>query len=190
MAKVSSRNSNTQHKGSAKDYHGTQHFMVQSMSGDSRNRWVTATSPTVEAVVNPFAAACDQGFLPDELTVLQNPDIAEASQRATEMCEEIAASHGQSSLNIETTEIQSDRDFEAIVDFYRTTLGNANDTTVAVNVTPGRKFISAIAFQAGMQYAADHIYYFYLDSSDFYGRVYPDVPRTGADLIDFTEIFE
>lgn len=159
------------------------------MCPDSRSRWVTATSPTVEAVVNPFVAACDQGFLPDELIVLQNPDIATASEQATEMCEDIAAIYGQDSIDVRTTEIQSDRDFESIVDFYRTAIGEADDATVAVNVTPGRKFMSAIAFQSGMQYDAAHVYYFYLDSSDFYGRVYPDIPRTGADLVDFTEVF-
>jgi len=140
--------------------------------------------------MNPFAAACEKGIVPDRMAVLQNPDIATDSERACEICEEIAGIHGQESLEIDTTVIESDRDFESIVDFYKQAIVEVEDTaTVAVNVTPGRKFMSAIAFQAGMQYGADHVYYFYLDSSDFYDRVYPDVPRTGADLVDFTEVF-
>lgn len=160
------------------------------MPANSPIRWITATSPTVEAVVNPFAAACENENVPDEMTVLQNPDIADASARACDICEEIAKIYGQDSLDIDTTVIDSDRDFESIVDFYKQAIGEVDDNEiVAVNVTPGRKFMSAIAFQAGMQYGADHVYYFYLDSGDFYGRVYPDVPRTGADLVDFTEVF-
>lgn len=160
------------------------------MSVESQHRWVTTTSPTVEAVVNPFAAACEQGAVPDELALLRNPSIDEASDQARDLCEAVAEIHGQDSLDVTTTELDHDRDFESIVAFYRTAICEASDeTTVAVNVTPGRKFMSAIAFQAGLKYGADHVFYLYLDSSDFYGRVYPDVPRTGADLVDFTEVF-
>lgn len=160
------------------------------MATESRTRWVTATSPTIEAVVNPFVAACEQGTVPDELVLLCNPSIEAASDRARGLCESVADVHGRDSLEVETTALDDDRDYASIVDFYRSAIGDADpDTTVAVNVTPGRKFMSAIAFQAGMQYEADHVYYFYLDSSEFYDRVYPDVPRTGADLVDFAEVF-
>lgn len=59
---------------------------------------------------------------------------------------------------------------------------------VAVDITPGRKFMSAIAFAAGFRYEADHVFYFYHESSTFYGHVYPEMPRTASKLYDFTEV--
>jgi hypothetical protein len=50
--------------------------------------------------------------------------------------------------------------------------------------------MSAIAFQAGMQFGADHVFYLYVDSSDYYDRVYPDLPRTGNELVDFSKVFD
>ena len=63
------------------------------------------------------------------------------------------------------------------------------DKVAAVDVTPGRKFMSAIAFQAGIKYDAEHVFYLYLPEGQFYGRIFPDVPNRALDLIDFQEVF-
>ena len=65
----------------------------------------------------------------------------------------------------------------------------ADGGTAAVDVTPGRKFMSAIAFQAEIQLNADHVFYLYVSNNRFYGRLYPDVPRPVVELIDFQEVF-
>ena len=50
--------------------------------------------------------------------------------------------------------------------------------------------MSAIAFQAGIQFEADHVYYLYVSNNRFYGRLYPYVPRPVVDLVDFQEVFQ
>jgi len=32
------------------------------------------------------------------------------------------------------------------------------------------------------------VFYLLLDSSEYYGRVYPDIPATATELIDFSEV--
>jgi hypothetical protein len=48
--------------------------------------------------------------------------------------------------------------------------------------------MAVMAFQAGRQFDADHIFYLYIHSSQYYGRPYPEVPQTAVDLMDFTEV--
>jgi len=39
--------------------------------------WITNASTNVEAVVNPVLAACDVGYVPDRIHLLENPGIDE-----------------------------------------------------------------------------------------------------------------
>jgi S-methylmethionine-dependent homocysteine/selenocysteine methylase len=154
--------------------------------------WVTTASPTVEAVVNPLAAAChERGYVPDVVRLLRNPDVREASEETIDYVETVVAAHGDEPPDVQPVTIDSERDFEAIVDYHRESVAAAAQAgaSVAVDVTPGRKFMSAIAFQAGIQFDADRVFYLYLDSADYYDRVYPDIPRTGSELVDFSEVF-
>lgn len=154
--------------------------------------WVTTASPTIEAVINPLTAACTEaGYVPNEVRILDNPDVRDDSELAADLIEQIVTAHGAPEPTIEFVTIDSERDFEDIVAYHRQAIAEAQaaNTPVAIDVTPGRKFMSAIAFQAGIQFDADHVYYLYLHSSDYYDRCYPDLPRTGVDLVDFTEVF-
>jgi len=166
--------------------------MADTATDPARGTWITTASPTIEAVVNPLTAACTLGgFVPKEVRILDNPAVREDSTRAADLIREIVRAHDSAEPEIEFTTIESERDFEAIVQYHRQAIETAveNGSEVAVDVTPGRKFMSAIAFQAGIQFEADHVYYLHLHSSDYYDRCYPELPRPGVDLVDFTEVF-
>jgi len=49
--------------------------------------------------------------------------------------------------------------------------------------------MSVIAFQAEIQFKADHVFYIYVSNNRFYGWLYPDVPKPVVDLVDFQEVF-
>jgi hypothetical protein len=160
--------------------------------GAAPTYWVTTASPTVEAVVNPLAAAChERGYVPDVVRLLRNPTVMDASETAIDQVETIVESHDGTTPTIDAVTIDSERDFDAIVRFHRESIEAARDAdgTVATDFTPGRKFMSAIAFQAGIQFEADHVFYLYLQTGDYHDRAYPDIPRPGVDLIDFAEGF-
>jgi hypothetical protein len=166
--------------------------MAETSSDGTTRHWVTTASPTLEAVINPLSAACTEaGYIPSDIRILDNPTVREDSKQAAELLKHIVKAHGGEEPTVEFHTIDSERDFEAIVAYHRESIQEATqtDTPVAIDVTPGRKFMSALAFQAGIQFGADHVYYLYLHSSDYYDRVYPDLPRPGVDIVDFTEVF-
>jgi hypothetical protein len=140
-------------------------------------------------ILNPLAAACDRRFIPDQAHILSNPGVADSVAAASEMFDIIIDAYG-GSADITQYSLESETDFPEIIDFYHSTIEAAkeNGDQIAVDVTPGRKFMSAIAFQAGFRFGADHVFYFHRKSGGYYGQFYSEIPRTATDLIDFTEV--
>lgn len=153
--------------------------------------WLTTMSTHLEAVINPLTAACEARFRPDEIHVLNNPGIDDQFDTITSMMERVVVEYGGDDPVFSVTHLDRERDFQSIVDHFREPIAQLrkNGGTAAVDVTPGRKFMSAIAFQAGIQFDADHVFYLYIVNNQFYGRLYPDVPRPMVELVDFQEVF-
>jgi len=131
-------------------------------------------------VVNPLAAVCEDGFLPDELYVLENPGIDDQFDEITSMMERVVVKYGGDDPDLSVTHLDEETDFQRIVDHFRGPISQVRDDggTVAVDITPGRKFMSEIAFQARIQFKADNVFYLYLAESQFYGRIYETNCRT------------
>lgn len=151
--------------------------------------WVTNGTPTIPGILNPVTAACDRGYVPDEAWVLSNPGVADSVAEATVQFEIIIEAYG-GNVDVSAYELAHETDFRDIIEFYRSTIEAAreNDDTIAVDVTPGRKFMSAMAFQAGFKFDADHVFYFHRKAGEYPGQFYAEIPRTATDLIDFTEV--
>ena len=154
-----------------------------------RRFWITNGSTKVGPIVNALAAACHDGYVPTDVYLLDNPTIHDVSEAATAMIETIVTANGGDEPTVTVETIDDERDFEAIVAYLKSSIGDGNgdDAEVAVDVTPGRKFWPIISFQAGIEYGADHLYYVHMDGS-YYGESYPTIPRTAIDLVDFTEV--
>lgn len=152
--------------------------------------WVTNGSTTVEGVVNPVAAACEEGFVPDTVRLLTNPGLEDVTPRITDLLETIVTAYGDEEPTIEVRSIASETNFEAIVAHFRDGIAYARDRdgSVAVDVTPGRKYMSAIALQVGLREGADHVYYLHVPGA-YFSRLYSTIPRTALELYDFTEVF-
>jgi hypothetical protein len=153
------------------------------------NSWITTGSTNLEAVVNPINAACESGFVPDRLYVMENPGTTEVVDDALEVATATITAYGGDEPEIEFTTIDDEIEFERIHDHIHDAITETHEESgeAAVDITPGRKFMSAISFTAGMRYDADHVFYLYVTSNDHYGQVYPDMPRTATHLFDFQE---
>ena len=151
--------------------------------------WVTNGTTSPGPVVNSLNAACEQGYVPDRLHLLVNPKVADQIEPTESSAESIVTAYGSDGIDVRVTNLQEETDFGGIVAHYKDAIKGARsrDDSVAVDVTPGRKFMSAIAFQAGIQFDADHVFYLLVESNRFYDFRYPEIPRTGVDLIDFAE---
>lgn len=161
---------------------------VQLMASECSQFWLTCGSPTTEGMVNPLIAACQRGYIPTEVRVLTNEGVQQDVDKALNIAETVIRSYG-GKAGFDTWHLDRETDFKDIVAYYRESIAEARsrDATVAIDFTPGRKFMSAIAFQAGMQFKADHVFYFYRNGRAYQGDYLPEIPRTAYELIDFTE---
>ena len=145
--------------------------------------WVTNGTTSPGPVVNSLNAACEQGYVPDRLHLLVNPKVADQIEPTESSAESIVTAYGSDGIDVRVTNLQEETDFGGIVAHYKDAIKGARsrDDSVAVDVTPGRKFMSAIAFQAGIQFDADHVYYFHRKGGVYQGEFYPEIPRTATD---------
>lgn len=151
--------------------------------------WITTSSTNPEAVVNPLIAACERGFVPDVMYHLESDDITDEMSQVRDVARTVVDIYGDKELMINETTVPSDPDFDRIHAHIKGAMDDIDeDGTVAVDITPGRKFMTAIAFATGLRHEADHVYYLYLNPRR-YGLLYPELPRTATTLYDFTEVF-
>ena len=120
---------------------------------------------------------------------MENPEVADTVASAIDHTRTIVEAYGGDEPTFERTSVEDELEFDRIRTHVRDAIEAARerDAEVAVDITPGRKFMSAIAFAAGMRYGADHVYYFYLSSDEYYGQLYPEIPRTATNLFDLAE---
>lgn len=151
--------------------------------------WITNGSTSIPPVVNSLTAACDQGYVPTDIYMLNNPKIADVTESVETMMKTVVTAHGGDEPEITVETVGDELDFEGILSYLRSAIqaGKDADAEVAIDVTPGRKFWSSISFRAGFEYDADHIYYIHVPGA-YFGELYPTIPRTAIDLIDFTEV--
>ena len=150
--------------------------------------WISPGSTTTGSVVDPLCAACERGFVPDTLIFVQNPKVAAGMEKIAEIAEETVGVYGEvPDVRFENTEEETD--FAGYYEIVRDTIEEAKDNgaEVAINMTPGRKYMSGIAMQTGVQKGADHVFYLLIETREHYGEAYPNIPSTATELYDFTE---
>jgi len=154
-----------------------------------RRTWITNGSTRVAPVVNPLVAACDDGYVPTEIHILDNPAITDVTDSVATMMKTVVTAYDGDEPSITTETVEDELDFEAIHEYLRSAIqtGTAETDAVAVDVTPGRKFWSSMSFQAGFEYGADHVFYVHVPG-EYFGELYPIIPRPSIELIDFTEV--
>ena len=150
--------------------------------------WISPGSTTTGSVVDPLCAACEDGFVPDTLVFVQNPKVAAKMEDIAEVAEKAVGVYGEvPEVRFENTEEETD--FAGYYEVIRDTIEEAkkDGAEVAINITPGRKYMSGIAMQTGVQNGADHVFYLLIETSEYYNEVYHNIPSTASKLYDFTE---
>lgn len=152
--------------------------------------WATSMSTHPESVVNPLIAACEAGYVPSTVRILSNPTVESQLDTIEELLSMVLTAYGASGGSVEVTELSHETDFDGIVEHFYAPIRDATEhDEVAIDVTPGRKFMSAIAFQVGMKHEATHVYYNHVASEAYFGKVHSTIPRTATDRIDFRALF-
>ena len=77
--------------------------------------WLTTMSTNLEAVLNPLLAACENGFQPDELHVLDNPGVGDEFDDIISMMEHVVVEYGGDEPELFITTLESETDFQALL---------------------------------------------------------------------------
>ena len=135
--------------------------------------WISIVGKSVFAVVNPLWACCREGYVPDRIYLMTDTTLLDNFERARNIISAVVAEHGKSAEII--CRRFTETDFDGILSTLREIIRVEKErgSEVAVDMTPGRKFMSAIMMSSGFGAEgrrADRIYYLYLEDERRYGN--------------------
>lgn len=150
------------------------------------NSWITIIGSSPFAVINTIWAACKiDGYVPDRVMFIVNEQLGPASiDTAKRWVREILMEYGVNNPIIEEIDIP-ETDF---LELKETLKGNISefktDGAVAIDMTPGRKYMSAIAMHTSIEMGADHVYYLHLSDNKYQNKPFPLIPMHNQRLVD------
>lgn len=148
--------------------------------------WITAMGKGSMAIVNSIWAACNnEDYIPNEVHFIIDKNLDDDYVNDIhEWVKRILMGYGVENPILKNIEVD-ENDFGNIEDTFMKEISNLKkEGSVAVDMTPGRKYVAAMSMYAGIQLDVDHIYYLYLKDSRYRDRPFPLIPRPKQQLID------
>ena len=153
--------------------------------------WITTIGPSPFAVINTFWAAADRDdWVPDRIYLIYNEDTKEFLPGISAVMERIILEYGGDRPEIYCKCVDENdlagvfKTYEGIISQERE-LGNE----IAIDITPGRKYMSAFSLYAGLKDGTiDKIYYIHIRGRKFMNLPYPLIPTPYCNLEDIVSI--
>ena len=155
--------------------------------------WFAAIGMSPHAVFNTvWAAYLEYDWQPEKITVFRlNPTSTKQGIK-----ERLDASYNdferwtkrfadKLDIKIQLKPINCDEeDYETYADTYRTALKESRGKPRSIDITPGRKFASAIGMKIAIEENVDSIFYLHLLDDSYADIAYPQIPRSLVKLVD------
>jgi len=141
------------------------------------------------AIANAIWAACHNGeYVPEKVYFIVDKNLdSNYIDNTTQWVKKILNAYGIDTPIIETFKVD-ENDFVEIEETFMNKISYLKqEGQVAVDMTPGRKYVAAISMAAGLHHKVDHIYYLYLKESKYKDRPYPLTPYLKQNLIDIKQ---
>lgn len=148
--------------------------------------WISIIGSSPFAVINTMWAACKiDNYIPNRVLFIINQNLNEKDiETVYQWTETLLKEYGVENPQIISKKIEED-DFGDIEDVFRRNISSLKQKgEVAVDITPGRKYMSAIAMHCGLAGGVSHVYYLHLKESEYYGSPFPLIPIKKQQLID------
>ncbi len=150
---------------------------------DDLKAYVTTVGTSPEAVFNPLWYLVEAyNWIPDRVYLLWNDDVREQLERVKELIRRLSEAYGVE-IKIKAGDGQRFREENPIE--FREKAGSligslvSEGHEVVVDITPGRKFMSALLLGAAMAKGADEITYLHLDDwRNYIGKLLFEVPMS------------
>lgn len=142
--------------------------------------WVTTVGTTPFAVINSLWAAIDQeGWVPKRIYLIASKNTQKYIPGLVRVIEVIVTSYGGEKIEVVPVNI-NESDFKIVYENYFNIIKKEkkDDNEVAIDITPGRKYMSAFAMYCALRSEppADKIYYAHIKGGKFQNLPYPYVP--------------
>jgi len=137
--------------------------------------WISFIGSSPFAVINTIWAACKvDNYCPDKFVFLVNKKLKQEWIDAVISWVPLILSEYSSKAPAIILHEFKETDFSTIKDTYEELVCSFKEKgQVAIDITPGRKYMSAIAMEAGISRNADHIYYLHLKDYRYENSPYP-----------------
>ncbi|MFO8052126.1 MAG: hypothetical protein R6V01_10595 [Thermoplasmatota archaeon] len=153
--------------------------------------WITTVGPSPFAVINTFWAAVERDrWIPERIHLVYNEETKHFLVGICTVMKSIVMEHEGRDPDIFCMNIEED-DLEGIFQTYRSIIRKERDlgNGIAIDITPGRKYMSAFSLYAGLKDGTiERIYYIHIRGRKFMNQPYPLIPLPYCDLEDIVSI--
>ncbi len=149
---------------------------------------LTLSGDSYWAVVNSvWSLLQEAAFIPDRLILLTHGPHKDVAARSAGTVQKLLASFGRPSdpevVVVPETDLKASHDL--LLRIMREAKGAGE---VALNITPARKSLAAVAIVAAWETNVDRVYYLYLRDMKSKDHAYPLIPCDLQDLVDLREL--
>ncbi len=153
--------------------------------------WITTVGSSPFAVINAMWAACElEDYVPEKVYFVYNDKMAQNLEINKKWILRLTGEYGKPALIIE--EKCDEEDFQSYSRLIHSLISNEKKegNTVAIDLTPGRKIMSAFGMFHGLsEGGADRVYYIHLDNMKKYdGKSFIEIPADEHRLINMKEM--
>lgn len=156
--------------------------------------WLTTVGTSPFAVVNTLWAACkdkEENYVPERIYLIKNEIVERGGHvaKVKKWIEKIVTEFG-----VEEVEIKEENANEEEFKTFAKTIGNIvkkekeEGNEIAVDMTPGRKFMSAfvmyLGIGEGVDPKADRVYYLHLTDMSYKDKPYIEIPMPKQKLYE------
>lgn len=147
--------------------------------------WISTVGWSSFAVINPLWAACfleQEYFIPEKVVLLnnatKNETIRKNCQIVKSWIEQILKEYDVEKPIFKFVNADEDN-MNEFTEVFKQQFQKYKNDTVAIDMTPGRKFMSSIAMSIAIKNKVEKLYYLHL-----WGREYQDLPFIKIPLIN------
>ncbi|MHA1284117.1 MAG: hypothetical protein ACTSVV_06280 [Promethearchaeota archaeon] len=158
--------------------------------------WITTVGWSHFAVINTLWAACfmeKEKFIPDKIILLNNGNQNEVIRNNVKIVEEwlkkILHEYGKDKIEIEKINI-NENDIRKYHDILKDLIEKYKDSEIAIDMTPGRKYMSSIAMGLALasKKVVNKLYYLHLEAQKYQDRPFIKIPLPFQNLINILKL--
>ena len=158
--------------------------------------WITTVGWSYFAVINTLWAACfneKEKFIPDKIILLnngeQNERIRENVLIVEKWMKKILLEYGREDIEIDKINI-NENNIKEYHDILKNLIEKYQDSEIAIDMAPGRKYMSSIAMGLALtnRKIVNKLYYLHLEIQGYQDSPFIKIPLPFQNLINILEL--